>query len=162
MTDRMAALSVLVEFDGPERDDALAEFHDRFQNDEQVMDKWFAVQAMSSLPDTLDRVKALLDHPRFSMKKPNKVRALIATFAMANPIRFHAADGSGYAFVIDKLIELDRLNPQVAARLLGVFGQWRRLPAERGRKMKDALERLSETDGLSRDSTEIATKSLAG
>ena len=162
MTDRMAALSVLTECDGPEREAALADFHDRFKDDEQVMDKWFAIQAMSSLPDTLDRVRVLLDHPRFSMKKPNKVRALIGSFAMGNPIRFHAADGSGYDFVIDKLIELDRLNPQVAARLLGTFGQWRRLPADRARLMKAALERLAGTDGLSRDSTEIATKSLAG
>jgi len=124
------------------------------------MDKWLALQSMSSLPDTLDRVRGLMDHPVFSLRKPNKVRALVGSFAMGNAIRFHAADGSGYTFVIDTLIELDRLNPQVAARLLSVFGQWRRLPADRSRAMKTELQRLADQDGLSRDCTEIATKAL--
>ena len=160
MTDRMAALSLLSDIDDPARDAALSHFHDRFKGDENVMDKWLALQAMSSLPQTLDRVRALKEHPVFSMRKPNKVRALIGSFAMGNAVRFHAADGSGYAFVSDTLAELDRLNPQVAARLLSVFGQWRRLPAERSRAMKDALKKLSEMDGLSRDCTEIAMKAL--
>ncbi len=162
MTDRMAALSVLADTDGPEREVSLAAFHDRFRGDEQVMDKWLAVQATSARADTLSQVIALLDHPVFSMKKPNKVRALIGSFAMANPVRFHAADGSGYRFVTDMLLRLDPVNPQVTARLMGVFGQWRRLPADRSRAMKEQLERLAGTEGLSRDSIEIATKSLDG
>lgn len=162
MTDRMAALSVLSDMSHPGREEALSAFHDRFKEDEQVMDKWLSVQSTSARPDTLDRVRELLEHPVFSMRKPNKVRALIGAFAMANPVRFHAADGAGYDFVADKLIELDALNPQVAARLLGAFGQWRRLPADRSRLMRGALERIAGTDGLSRDCTEIATKSLAG
>lgn len=162
MTDRMAALGVLSDMSDPRREDALAAFHDRFKDDEQVMDKWLSAQSVSARPDTLARVRALLDHPVFSMRKPNKVRALIGAFAMANPVRFHAADGSGYDFVADKLIELDGLNPQVAARLLGAFGQWRRLPADRSRLMRGALERIAGTEGLSRDCTEIATKSLGG
>jgi len=160
MTDRMAALSILSDIDDPAREAALADFHDRFKDDEHVMDKWLALQSMSSLPDTLDRVRGLMDHPVFSLRKPNKVRALVGSFAMGNAIRFHAADGSGYTFVIDTLIELDRLNPQVAARLLSVFGQWRRLPADRSRAMKTELQRLADQDGLSRDCTEIATKAL--
>lgn len=162
MTDRMAALACLTDVAGDAREAALADFYERFRNDEQVIDKWLSVQAMSSLPETLDRVKALTDHPVFSLKKPNKVRALIGAFAMGNPTRFHALDGSGYEFVTDTLIELDRLNPQVAARLLGVFGQWRRLTAERSQAMRGQLERLAATEGLSRDCTEIAGKSLKG
>jgi aminopeptidase N len=162
MTDRMAALSVLSDMTDPCREEALDAFHARFKDDEQVMDKWLSVQATSARPDTLGRVRSLMDHPVFSLRKPNKVRALIGAFAMANPVRFHAADGSGYAFVADTLIDLDKLNPQVAARLLGAFGQWRRLPADRSRLMRGALERIAGTEGLSRDCTEIATKSLAG
>ncbi len=160
MTDRMAALSVLADTDGQEQEAALAAFYDRFKGDEQVMDKWFAVQAMSNRADTLDRVKKLMSHSAFSIKKPNKVRALVGAFAMGNPVRFHAADGTGYRFVADVLVQLDGINPQVAARLLGVFGQWRRLPADRSRAMRDQLERIAKTTGLSRDSLEIATKSL--
>lgn len=160
MTDRMAALSVLADTDGPEQEAAMAAFYDRFKGDEQVMDKWFAVQAMSNRSDTLQRVKKLMSHSAFSIKKPNKVRALIGAFAMGNPVRFHAADGTGYRFVADVLVQLDGINPQVAARMLGVFGQWRRLPADRSRLMRDQLERIAKTSGLSRDSLEIATKSL--
>jgi aminopeptidase N len=155
MTDRMAALSVLSDMTDPCREEALDAFHARFKDDEQVMDKWLSVQATSARPDTLGRVRSLMDHPVFSLRKPNKVRALIGAFAMANPVRFHAADGSGYAFVADTLIDLDKLNPQVAARLLGAFGQWRRLPADRSRLMRGALERIAGTEGLSRDCTEI-------
>lgn len=162
MTDRMAALAVLSNSDGPERQAALDAFETRFANNEQVMDKWFSIQAMSERAGVLNDVVRLTRHPAFSMKKPNKVRALIGAFAMGNPAHFHAADGSGYNFVIDRLIELDRLNPQVAARMLGVFGQWRRLQADRGRLMRTALERMAKLDGLSRDCTEIATKSLHG
>lgn len=162
MTDRMAALASLTDVAGDAREAALADFYERFRHDEQVIDKWLSVQAMSSLPETLDRVKALTEHPVFSLKKPNKVRALIGAFAMGNPIRFHALDGSGYRFVTDMLIELDGLNPQVAARLLGVFGQWRRLTADRSQAMRAQLERIAGTEGLSRDCTEIAGKSLKG
>ena len=160
MTDRMAALGVLCDTDGPDRTAALQDFHDRHAGDEQVMDKWLAVQAMSALPDTLARVRALTAHPIFSLRKPNKVRALIGSFAMCNPTGFHAADGTGYRFVIDTLIELDRLNPRIAARILGAFGQWRRLTADRSRLMKAELRRLAGTDGLSRDCAEIVGKAL--
>lgn len=162
MTDRMAALSALSDAPGEAREGALADFYERFRNDEQVIDKWLSVQAMSTLPDTLDRVRALMEHPVFSIRKPNKVRALVGAFAMGNPIRFHAKDGSGYKFVIDFLQQLDKVNPQVAARMLGVFGQWRRLTAERSQAMKAELQRFADTDGLSRDCTEIASKSLSG
>ncbi len=162
MTDRMAALSVLADTEGEAREGALADFYERFRHDEQVIDKWLSVQSMSARPDTLDRVRALMDHPVFSIRKPNKVRALVGAFAMGNPICFHAPDGSGYKFVVDFLQQLDKVNPQVAARMLGVFGQWRRLTAERSQTMKAELQRFADTEGLSRDCTEIATKSLSG
>jgi aminopeptidase N len=160
MTDRMAALRLLVDIDGPERQEALDDFYARFRDDLLVIDKWLALQAVSALPDTLARVSALLEHPAFSLEKPNKVRALIGSFATANPLRYHAADGSAYAFHADRTLELDPLNPQVAARLLAPLGRWRRFDAGRQEKMKAQLERILAAPKLSRDVYEIASKSL--
>jgi aminopeptidase N len=161
MTDRMAALRLLVDLDLPEREAALDRFYARFERDALVVDKWLALQALSSRPDTLERVTALLAHPAFSLKNPNKVRALIGTFTAANPLRYHAADGAGYAFHAARTIELDALNPQVAARLLAPLGRWRRFDADRQAKMRAALERILAAPRLSRDVYEIASKSLA-
>jgi len=160
MTDRMAALRLLVDLEGRERDIALGDFHDRFQDNPLVLDKWLMLQAVSSRPDTLARVSGLLAHPAFSMQKPNKVRALIGAFTSANALRYHAAAGSGYAFHADRTIELDRINPQVAARLLQPLGRWRRFDQGRQAKMKAALERVLATPNLSPDTFEIASKSL--
>jgi len=160
MTDEMGALSVLNDLDDPARNAALDAFFERWKDDSVVIDKWYALQAMSSLPGTLDAVKALLDHPSFSIRTPNKVRALIGAFCQGNPLHFHAADGSGYAFLADRVIELNSLNPQVAARLVGAVGQWRRYDEQRQQMMRAALERIVGTEGLSPDVFEIATKSL--
>ncbi len=160
MTVRMAALRLLVDIPGEAREAALADFFDRFERDRLVIDKWLSLQAVSALPDTLDRVKALMDHPAFSMKNPNRVRALIGAFTAANPVRYHAADGSGYAFHADRTIELDAINPQVAARLLAPLGRWRRYDPGRQDRMKAELERILAVPRLSRDVYEIAAKSL--
>lgn len=160
MTDLMAGLTFLADMDHAYRDDALDTFHDRFKDNEQVMDKWLSIQAMASRPDTLDKVKALKSHPVFSMRNPNKVRALISAFVAINAVGFHARDGSGYRFLAENVIELDSLNPQVAARLLGSLGNWRRFDANRQKLMKEQLERVLATEGLSNDSYEIASKSL--
>ncbi len=160
MTDSLAALSVLAHLEVPEREQALAAFYERWKEEALVLDKWFAVQAGSTLPGTLERVQALLGHPAFDLRNPNKVRALLGTFAQANPLRFHAPDGSGYAFLADRILELDPLNPQVAARLAGAFGRWRRFPPEQGEKARAALERILAREGLSRDVYEIVSKSL--
>ena len=160
MTDRMAALRLLVDLDVPERSEALADFYQRYRDDALVLDKWLSLQAVSSLPDTLERVKDLLKHPAFSMQKPNKVRALIGSFTAANPLRYHAADGSGYDFHAERTLELDAINPQVAARLLAPLGRWRRFDAGRQEKMKAALERILAAPKLSSDTYEIASKSL--
>ena len=160
MTDAMAALTVLSNVEGPEHDEALADFYERWKDDHLVVDKWLTLQALSTRPDTLAQVKRLTGHPAFNIKSPNKVRALITGFASANQVRFHAKDGEGYEFVADKVLELDRLNPQVAARMLGSFKSWREFEPARREKMEAALKRIAETQGLSRDVYEIATKTL--
>ncbi len=161
MTDTIAALACLAETDGAEREEALADFYKHWQDEPLVVDKWFALQAAADRPDTLDEVQRLLLHPAFTLKTPNRVRALIGTFAHGNPSAFHAADGSGYRFVADQVLAVDRLNPQVAARLAGAFSRWRRFDAARQGLMRHELERLLTTAGISRDVYEIASKSLA-
>ncbi|MBP3127653.1 aminopeptidase N [Thalassospira sp. ER-Se-21-Dark] len=161
MTDQMAALSVLNNLDHPGRETALADFEERFASDAVVLDKWFSLQAMSSRDDTLARVKDLMSHPAFTMRNPNKVRALIGAFAMGNPRHFHAKDGSGYAFYADRLIELDDINPQVAARLCAPLGKWAKYDADRADKMKAELNRILAKPEISRDLYEIASKSAA-
>ncbi|MEQ9198652.1 MAG: DUF3458 domain-containing protein, partial [Rhodospirillales bacterium] len=126
MTDRMAALACLVDVGGTSASDALEDFHDRFKSYTEVLDKWFALQAGANRPDVLDQVKSLLKHPDFSMRNPNKVRSLVGSFAMRNLTAFHAADGAGYGFLADRVIELDAINPQVAARLVQPLGRWQR------------------------------------
>ncbi len=160
MTDRVAALRELVDMDSPLRSDALDDFHARFEGDSLVIDKWMGLQAISSLPDALDRVTALLDHPAFSLKKPNKVYALIGGFAGGNPLHFHHAGGAGYAFLADRVLELDGVNPQVGARILAPLGRWQRLDEARQGLMKSQLMRILAKPGLSRDILEIASKSL--
>jgi aminopeptidase N len=159
MTDSMAALGWLAQLDRPERDKALAEFYERWKDEPLVVDKWLAVQAASRLPDTLARVKRLLAHPAFNLKVPNKVYALIRSFS-ANHVRFHAADGDGYAFLADQIIALNALNPQVAARMARGYDRWKRFDPARQVKARAQLERIRDTDGLSKDVAEIVTKAL--
>jgi aminopeptidase N len=160
MTDRIAALGLLAESDLPERADALAAFYDRWRDDALVIDKWFALQAQTQRPDAVEQVAALLGHEAFTLKNPNRARSLIGAFAGGNPTGFHRADGAGYALVAGQLLLLDRLNPQVAARMMTPFGRWRRYDAGRQELMKAQLDRILGTPGLSRDSFEIASKSL--
>jgi aminopeptidase N len=161
MTDQLTALALLANREGPEREAAFAAFYQRFAPDALVVDKWFALQASSQLPDTLTRIKALLHHPAYNGKNPNKVRALIGTFSRANPVRFHAADGSGYVFLADQALALNALNPQVAARLLGAFTRWRKYDANRQALMRGQLERILAAPALSSDVFEIVSKSLS-
>jgi aminopeptidase N len=160
MTDSMAALTALANSECPERQPALDAFHARWQSEPLVVDKWLAVQATSRLPGTLARVNELLSHPAFDIKVPNKVYALIRAFA-SNHVRFHAADGSGYAFLAAQVIRLNTLNPQVAARTARAFDRWRKFDQQRQAKAKTALERIRDAKGLSRDVAEIVTKALA-
>jgi aminopeptidase N len=160
MTDSIAALRVLADFDCEERSRALESFYERWKNEPLVVDKWLGVQALSRLPDTLDEVKRLTGHPAFSIRNPNKVYALIGSFSAGNHVRFHAADGSGYRFLADQLITLDPLNPQVASRMARSFDRWKKFDAVRQAHAREALERIRATSTLSKDLCEIVTKAL--
>jgi aminopeptidase N len=126
-----------------------------------VLDKWFAIQAMSPLPDTPNAVRRLATHPDFDLKVPNRVRALIASFASGNQVRFHDPSGSGYRFLADTIIRLDPMNGQVAARLVSPLGQWRRVEPARQVLMKQELQRILDAAGLSKGTYEMASRSIA-
>jgi aminopeptidase N len=162
MTERLTALAVLV--NSPFEDEkakALKVFAENFKDNALVMDQWFSVQAGSTLPGGLERVKALMQHPAFTMKNPNKVRALIGAFAGQNLINFHAADGSGYRFLADLVIELNGFNPQIASRQLAPLTRWRKYDDKRQALMKGELERIRASGQLSPDVFEVVSKSLA-
>jgi aminopeptidase N len=160
MTDQMIALRLFIEQDTPERQKIMDSFYRRWKNDALVLDKWFALQVVSPLPGTLDRVKELLKHPQFAMTNPNRVRSVIGAFAMGNPMHFHAPDGAGYKLVTDAVIELNGFNPLMGARLLSAFETWRMLEPKRQKAARQALERVRGAENLSRDVFEIASKML--
>ncbi len=160
MTDRQGALGVLVSTEMEQRGQALGAFYERFHDDPLVLDKWFALQAAAQRTDTVDQVLKLARHPDFAMTNPNRLRALAGTFA-GNHWAFHSKDGRGYAFLADMIIAADKLNPQVAARLVPPLGRWRRFEPKRAALMREALERVAATPGLSKDVYEQVTKSLA-
>jgi len=161
MTDVLAALAVLATVDCPERLAALNAFYAAWRGDDLVLDKWFAIQATSSLPDTPAAVRALAGHPDFDLRTPNRVRALVGSFTAANPVRFHDASGAGYGFLADTVIALDPLNGQVAARLVSPLGQWRRMDAARQALMRAELDRILAVPSLSKGTYEMASKSRA-
>ncbi|GMQ95867.1 MAG: aminopeptidase N [Gammaproteobacteria bacterium] len=160
MTDVLAALACFTQTDCPEREQAIAEFHQRWQHDTLVLDKWFSLQAMSHLPGTLAAVEKLMEHPAFDLKNPNKVRSLVGAFCLGNQVRFHHAGGAGYRFLADRVMQIDAINPQVAARLMAGFSRWRKFDTARQRLMQSELERILGTDRLSKDVYEIASKTL--
>ncbi|MFZ5760074.1 MAG: aminopeptidase N [Thermodesulfobacteriota bacterium] len=161
MTDVLAALQCIVhQADGPERRSVLVSFYGQWQKDTLVLDKWFSLQATAPLPGTLAEVRALMRHPAFSMKNPNKVRALIGAFCSGNQLCFHEKSGTGYTFLADRVLELNPVNPQIAARLLAPLSRWRRFDPVRQRLMRAELERILAAPDLSRDVYEVASKSL--
>ncbi|GFO62604.1 aminopeptidase N [Geomonas paludis] len=160
MTDSLGALAQLTSCACPERDEALASFYDCWRGDRGVIDKWFTHQALSRLPDTMDRVLALLEHPDFDLRNPNRVRSLVGAFSQGNQVRFHDAGGRGYRFLADQILRLNAINPQIAARMLTPFSRWRRYDAHRQELMKKELERILAEPGLARDVYELAAKSL--
>jgi aminopeptidase N len=162
MTDSIAALSQLVDSDGPARESALASFYERWKDDNLVIDKWFSVQATADRSTVLAEVEALLSHPDFTLKTPNRVRSLVGTFCGGNPAHFHAADGGGYRFLADRVIELNSINPQVASRMITPLLRWRRYDAARQDLMKSQLERIAGTPELSKDVYEKVSKALEG
>ncbi len=162
MTDVLAALAALAAIDCPERDAALEAFYVRWREDALVLDKWFAIQAMSPLPGTPVAVRALSGHKDFDLRNPNRVRALVGSFASANQVRFHDPSGTGYRFLADIITRLDPLNAQVAARLSSPLCQWRRVDPYRQERMRLELRRILATPGLSKNTHEMVFKSLKG
>ncbi|HEC58370.1 hypothetical protein LCGC14_0946560 [marine sediment metagenome] len=160
MTDTLTGLALLSDQAGPESEHALRAFYEQWQHDRLVVDKWLTVQAQSNLPNTLIRVKGLMKHPAFSIKNPNNVRALIGQFCRNNPINFHAKDGSGYQFLAEQILVLNKLNPQVASRMLGAFNSWRQYDEARQAMMKQALNDIASQPDLSSDVYEVVTKYL--
>ncbi|GAB4356579.1 MAG: aminopeptidase N [Immundisolibacter sp.] len=160
MTDTAAALALLAQLDAPERERALDAFYRRWQGDAIVLDRWFGVQAASRRAQALDDVKALLQHPAYAPRNPNRVRALVGSFVHGNPARFHAADGAGYAFLADQVLAIDAFNPMLAARLVQAFARWRRFEPGRQALMRTQLERLAAAQ-LSKDVYEVVSKALA-
>jgi aminopeptidase N len=161
MTDSVAALGALAQLDCPERKRALSSFYERWKHEALVMDKWLSVQSTSRLPNTLAEVQALMHHPAFDLRNPNKVRALISSFCHANQVRFQAADGSGYEFCAEQVIALDALNPQVAARLARSFDRWKKFDAGRQAQARTALERIRAVPPLSKDTLEVVSRALS-
>jgi aminopeptidase N len=160
MTAQIASFALLSNSkDKLQREEAIHHFYQQWAEDTLVLDKWFSVQASTELPDALQRVRQLLKHPAFSLKNPNKVRSLIGAFCQANPRHFHKEDGSGYAFLTEMLLEIDKINPQIAARLATPFTRWHRFDVKRQALMKQQLHRLAAAK-LSRDLAELVEKSL--
>jgi len=159
MTDVLAALSVLSQIDCPQRTSAIGAFYNAWHKNDLVLDKWFAIQAMSDL-GTPQAVRKLSEHADFDLRNPNRVRALVGSFAGGNPVRFHDASGGGYRFLADVIVALDPRNPQIAARMVSPLGQWRRYDAGRQALMRQELQRILDLPGLSRNTFEMASKSL--
>lgn len=160
MTDKIAALACLASKSCPERTKALSTFHSDANGDALVLNKWFSIQASADLPNLLETVKKLkTTHPDFILSNPNRFRSLIAVFG-GNAAHFHAEDGMGYVFIADSIIEIDGLNPQVAARLASAFSQWKRFDSRRQELMKEQLQRIQSSVGLSKDTNEVVSRCL--
>ena len=160
MTDSIGGLLALMEIGGEPFEAALADFHQRWRDEPLVIDKWFALQARDPSEGALGRVLGLTAHPAFDARTPNRVRALVATFAAFNPARFHDPSGAGYRFLADQVLMVDAFNPNVAARLMEPLGQWGRYKPELGQLMRQELERITKAPGLSKNVLELAAKAL--
>lgn len=161
MTDQIAALACIVNSQHPAKARSLDSFYQQWRREALVIDKWFALQATSCMPNTFAVVQSLMQHPAFDMKTPNRVRALIGAFSQSNAVHFHAKNGQGYQFLTDQVLELNNFNPQIASRMVTGLAQWRRYDVDRQNLMKQQLQRIVGTEHLSKDVYEIASKSLA-
>ncbi|WP_066332664.1 aminopeptidase N [Azohydromonas lata] len=163
MTERLGALSALVESHAGLAEPALSRFHELFKDDALVLDKWFALQARAPELDgrVFARVKALLKHPDFSLRNPNRARSLLFSLTMFNPAAFHRADAAGYVFWADRVMDIDAMNPQLAARLARVMDRWRKLAEPYRGAAREAIARVAAKPDLSGDVREIVTRALA-
>ena len=160
MTDTIAALISLANNECDERKVVISDFYEKWKEDALVIDKWFSIQATSRCSGALENVKKLTSHNDFSIKNPNKIRSLIGAFCHGNQLHFHDESGNAYSFLSDYVIEIDKINPQIASRLVGGFSFWRRYDEKRQELMKSELIRIKESEHLSKDVYEIVTKSL--
>ena len=160
MTDEIAGLAIFAGLDSPLRSSLLEHFYNKWKTHPLVIDKWFAVQAASTLPNALKEIKALAGHPDFSLKNPNRARSLIGVVVFQNPVIFHTADGSGYKFLTENILKLNKFNPQIAARFASGFNHWRRYDPGRQKLMKAELGTISQIKDLSKDVYEIVSRAL--
>jgi aminopeptidase N len=161
MTDRLAALGTLTTLPGDAREAALGAFAEGYAAEPLVLDKWFTLQAAIPEETTLERVRGLMSHPAFALTNPNRVRALVGSFAMLNPTQFHHASGSGYAFLAGQIVGIDDANPQLASRLATAFGNWRMMDRPRREQAEAALRSIAQKPKLSRDVADIVQRALA-
>ena len=160
MTDRLVALrAIAVQGSDAQRDTVLEDFYQAWQQEALVVNQWLQLQSSIPGAGALERVQALMEHPAFELRNPNKVRALVGNFANNNPVNFHRLDGEGYRFLADIVAQLDPMNPQIAARLLSPLTKWRNYEG-RGELMRAELQRLAARPGLSPDVFEVLTRSL--
>ena len=160
MTDEIALFSILLDFDSEFKEKAVDVFYSKWKNNSLVLDKWFALQAISSCPGTLSKITRLVDHPDFSIKNPNKVRSLIGSFAMFNPVNFHQKDGKGYEFVSEQVKILDKINPQIASRIVTAFNNRKKYDENRNALMKKQLNNILSQPDLSKNVFEIVSNAL--
>jgi aminopeptidase N len=160
MTDSMGGLSALMQIGGAVYDEALADFYERWKADPLVIDKWFTIQARDPLDSALGRVMGLTAHPAFDPKNPNRLRALVSTFANGNPAQFHDPSGAGYRFLAEQILATDSFNPMTAARLVDPLGGWSRYRPELGGMMQAQLQRILASRGLSKNVFELASRAL--
>ena len=160
MTDSVAALAALCHTDTDERRQCLSEFHTRWANNKLVIDKWFALQALSRRASIIEDVRNLSQHKDFDLANPNRLRSLLGSFAMGNTRGFHDRSGQGYTFLSDYVLALDKRNPQIAAGLLSPLSSWRRYAEHYQLGMRAQLERVLEADNLSPDVYELVSKSI--
>jgi aminopeptidase N len=167
MTERLGALTALVESHAELAEPALERFHALFRGEALVIDKWFALQARAPEPiglhagRTFGRVRQLMKHPDFSLKNPNRARSLLMSLCIHNPAAFHRADAAGYVFWADRVLELDAINPQLAARLARVMDRWSHLAEPYRGAAREAIARVAARGELSNDVREIVERALA-
>jgi aminopeptidase N len=160
LTDRLAALAALDVSGSAALEPALAALYDRWKAKPLALDKWFGAQARSTRPDALERVAKLLQHPDYDGKTPNRVRSVLGVFAVMNPVAFHDADGRGHRLFTDQVLEVDKRNPALSARLFGAFEIWPRLEPKRRESAKASLQRAKAAEGVSKNLYEIAARAL--
>lgn len=161
MTDTMAALQVVTHSEAQDRETCLSAFFEKWSGESTIVDKWLALQAVSTAPGTLERVMALMEHEAFSLDIPNRVNSLLSMFAYNNPRHFHDESGKAYNFLTDQILKLEKINPATAASLCEAFASWKKFEPEQSALMKAQLERIVATDNLSPNLFEIASKLLA-